>query len=57
MLVIFVLAKVILLKVAHPLKIYQKTNFHGPTLSGAGSASTSEVWTSAILEWLLKLQH
>jgi hypothetical protein len=36
----------------HPLKIYQYTKFHGPTLTGAIFASTSEVWTSAILEWL-----
>jgi hypothetical protein len=26
--------------------------FHGPTLTGASFASTSEVWTSTILEWL-----
>jgi hypothetical protein len=32
------------------LKIYQHTKFHGPTLTGASFASTSEVWTSAILE-------
>jgi hypothetical protein len=25
---------------------------HGPTLTGASFSSTSEVWTSAILEWL-----
>jgi hypothetical protein len=40
------------LKVVHPLKIYQYTKFHGPTLTGASFASTSEVRTSAILEWL-----
>jgi hypothetical protein len=34
------------------LKVYQYTKFHGPTLTGAGFASTSEDWTSAILEWL-----
>jgi hypothetical protein len=34
------------------LKIYQHTKFHGPTLAGARSASTSEAWTSAILECL-----
>jgi hypothetical protein len=34
------------------LKIYHYTKFHGPTLTGASFASTSEVWTSAILEWL-----
>jgi hypothetical protein len=31
------------------LKIYQYTEFHGPTLTGASFASTSEVWMSAIL--------
>jgi hypothetical protein len=41
-----------LLKVVHPLKIYQHTKFHGPTLTGASFASTSGVLTSAILEWL-----
>jgi hypothetical protein len=46
------LTKMVLLKVAHPLKIYQYTKFHGPTLTGASFASTSEVWTSAIFEWL-----
>jgi hypothetical protein len=35
-----------------PLKIYQYTKLHGPTLTGASFASTSEVWTSAILEYL-----
>jgi len=40
------------IKVVHPLKIYQDTKFHGPTLTGASFASTSKVWTSAILEWL-----
>jgi hypothetical protein len=34
------------------LKIYQYTKFHGPTLTGASFASTSEVWTSTIVEWL-----
>jgi hypothetical protein len=28
-----------LLKVVHPLKIYQYTKFHGPTLTGASFAS------------------
>jgi hypothetical protein len=41
-----------LLKVVHPLNIDQYTKFHGPTLTGASFASTTEVWTSAILEWL-----
>jgi hypothetical protein len=48
----FVLTKMVLLKFVHPLTIYQYTKFHGPTLTGASFASTSEVWTSAILEWL-----
>jgi hypothetical protein len=46
------LTKMASLKVVHPLKIYQFSKFHGPMLTGASSASTSEVWTSAILEWL-----
>jgi hypothetical protein len=33
----------VFLKVVHPLKIYQYTKFHGPTLTGASFASTSEV--------------
>jgi hypothetical protein len=49
---ILFLTKMVLLKVVHPLKIHQYTKFHGPTLTGASFASTSEVWTSAILEWL-----
>jgi hypothetical protein len=31
------------LKVVHPLKIYQHTKYHGPTLTGASFASISEV--------------
>jgi hypothetical protein len=46
------LKKMVLLKVVHPLKIYQYTKFHCPMLTGASFASTSDVWTSAILEWL-----
>jgi hypothetical protein len=46
------LTKMILLKVVHPLKIYQNTKFHGLTLTDASFASTSEVCTWAILEWL-----
>jgi hypothetical protein len=42
----------VLLKVVQPLKIYQKTKFHGPMLTGASFASTSEVWPSAIFEQL-----
>jgi hypothetical protein len=48
---VFLLAKVVSLKVAHPLKIYQNT-FHGPMLTGTNFAPTSEVCPSAILEWL-----
>jgi hypothetical protein len=40
------LTKTLLLKVVHPLKLYQYTKFHGPTLTGASFASTSEVWSS-----------
>jgi hypothetical protein len=47
--------KMVSLKVGHPLKIYQYTTFHVPTLTGAYFASISEVWTSAILE-LLKVR-
>jgi hypothetical protein len=32
-----------ILKVVHPLKIYQNTKFHGPTLIGASFAPTSKV--------------
>jgi hypothetical protein len=35
MFVFFVSDKNGLLKVVHPLKIYQYTKFHGPTLTGA----------------------
>jgi hypothetical protein len=52
MFVFLFLTKMVLLKVVHPLKIYQYTKFRGPTLTGANFASTSEVWTSAILECL-----
>jgi hypothetical protein len=48
---VFFFTKMVLPKVVHRLKIYQYTKFHGPTLTGASFASTSEVWTSAILEW------
>jgi hypothetical protein len=46
---VFFWQKMVLLKVVHPLKIYQYTKFNGPTLTGASFASISEVWTSAIL--------
>jgi hypothetical protein len=42
----------VLIKVVHPLKIYQYKKFHGPTLTDASFASILEVRTSAILEWL-----
>jgi hypothetical protein len=32
-------AKVVLLKVVHPLKMYQNTKLHGPMLSDASFAS------------------
>jgi hypothetical protein len=41
-----------LIEVVYPFKIYQHAKFHGPTFTDASFASTSEVWTSAILEWL-----
>jgi hypothetical protein len=50
MFVFFVFDKMVPLKVVHPLKIYQYAKFHGPTLTGESFASTSEVWTSTILE-------
>jgi hypothetical protein len=34
------------------VRVYKHTEFHGPTLTGATLASTSEVLTSAILVWL-----
>jgi hypothetical protein len=52
MFVFLFLTKMVLLKVVHPLKIYQYTKYYGPTLTGESFASTSEVWTSAIFEWL-----
>jgi hypothetical protein len=36
----FVFDKNCLLKVVYPLKIYQYTKFHGPTLTGVSFAST-----------------
>jgi hypothetical protein len=44
--------KMVLLKVVHPLKIYQYTKFHGPTLTESSFASTSDVWTPTILKRL-----
>jgi hypothetical protein len=49
-------AKVVSLKVVHPLKIYQNTKFDGRALADASVTSTSKVSTSAILEWL-QLRH
>jgi hypothetical protein len=43
MFVFFILAKVALLKVIHPLKPSQYTEFYCPTLTGAIFASPSEV--------------
>jgi hypothetical protein len=43
MFVFFVFDKNVLLKVVHPLKIYQYTKLHGRTLTAASFASTSEV--------------
>jgi hypothetical protein len=37
------LTKMVLLKVVYPLKIYQYTKFHVPTLTAASFASISEV--------------
>jgi hypothetical protein len=45
--VVFVFDKNGLLKVVHPLKIYQYTKFHSPTLTSASFASTSKVWSLA----------
>jgi hypothetical protein len=52
MFVLFVFNKNGLIKSWSPLKIYQYTKFHVPTLTGSSFASISEVWTSTILEWL-----
>jgi hypothetical protein len=41
---VWIVAKVILLKVCHPLKICWHTKCYGPTFSGASFAFTSEVW-------------
>jgi hypothetical protein len=43
MFVFLFLTKMVELKVVHPLRIYQCTKFHGPTLTGASFASTSDV--------------
>jgi hypothetical protein len=39
-------------KIVHTYKIYHRTKFRGFALAGASFASTSEVWTLAILECL-----
>jgi hypothetical protein len=36
----------------HTFNVYEYTAFNGPTQTGQSFAPTSEVWTSAILEWL-----
>jgi hypothetical protein len=43
MFVFFVFDKNGFFKVVHPLKIYQFSKFHAPTLAGASFASMSEV--------------
>jgi hypothetical protein len=43
MFLFFAFAKVVLLKVVHPLKIYQNTKFQGPALTDASFTSTSKV--------------
>jgi hypothetical protein len=48
----WLVTKMVLLKTIHPLKTNPHTKCHGPALTSASFASTSEVWTSAILEWL-----
>jgi hypothetical protein len=48
----FFFYKMALFNFIHPLKIYSQTKFHDRTLTGASIASTSEVLTPAILEWL-----
>jgi hypothetical protein len=52
----FVFAKVVSLKDVHPLKIYSSIKLHGPALTGASLASSSQVLTSVILDWL-QLRH
>jgi hypothetical protein len=46
----FFFAKIVSVKVVHPLKIYQHAQFHAPTLRGSSFASISEVSTTATLE-------
>jgi hypothetical protein len=40
---VYLFVKVVLLKVAHPLKIYANTKVLGPMLTSASLASISEV--------------
>jgi hypothetical protein len=42
--------KIVWLKLVHPLKIYDHTTFHDPTLTGANFAFTSEVRASIPFE-------
>jgi hypothetical protein len=48
----YIFAKVVLLKVVHPLKTYQRAEFHDPQWLVPSITSTSEVQMLAILEWL-----
>jgi hypothetical protein len=41
-----------LIKSCSSFEDYQYTKFHGPMLTGVSFVSTSEVWMSAIFEWL-----
>jgi hypothetical protein len=44
----------LLSKCVHPLKIHQRTQFHGPTLTGASFAFTSDVDGGMMVsEWIL----
>jgi hypothetical protein len=47
-----IFTKMILLKVVHPLKVYQHIKINGTTLTGANFVRTSEVSKSAVLEGL-----
>jgi hypothetical protein len=51
-------AKIVLLKVVHPLNTYQNTKFHNPLLSDTRFAFTSEVWTSAFWNgWIYSIKN
>jgi hypothetical protein len=51
--VIWFFTKMVSLKVVNPLKAYRCTTFCDSTFSGASFASTSEIWTFAILKLLM----